>query len=80
MCISEHEDEIIIELESQDATFLEDDLPCASDIDRDLYLYEIIDPDIRSIPEQQLMFESSESELVLVVSKLREPMLKKSSW
>ena len=79
MCISEHEDEIIIELESQDATFLEDDLPCASDIDRDLYLYEIIDPDIRSIPEQQLMFESSESELVLVVSKLREPMLKKSS-
>ena len=80
MCISEHEDEIIIELESQDPTFLEDDLPCASDIDRDLYLYEIIDPDIRSIPEQQLMFESSESELVLVVSKLREPMLKKSSW
>ncbi|RVW77963.1 hypothetical protein CK203_048286 [Vitis vinifera] len=34
------------------------------EIDRDLHFYEIMDPDIRSTPKQQLMLEPSESELI----------------
>ena len=37
--IGEHEDGTVIELESQDVTFLEDYFPHASEIDRDLHLY-----------------------------------------
>ena len=50
--IGEHEDEIVIELESQDVTFLEDDFPHTDQIDIDLYLYEIMDLDIRSTLKQ----------------------------
>ena len=45
------------------------------EIDRDLHLYEMMDPEIRSIPEHQLMLESSGSELVLVASIVKESML-----
>ena len=62
MLIGEHEDGIVIELESQDVTFLEDDFPHMGEIDRDLHLYEMMDPDIRSTPKQQLMLEPSGSE------------------
>ena len=51
MFIGEHEDGTVIELESRDVTFLEDDFPRTGEIDRDLHLYEMIDPNIRSIPE-----------------------------
>ena len=47
--------------------------------DRDLHLYEMMDPEIKSIPEHQLMLESSGSELVLVASIVKESMLRKSS-
>ena len=50
--IGEHEDGIVIELESQDVTFLEDDFPHTDQIDIDLYLYEIMDLDIRSTLKQ----------------------------
>ena len=36
--ISDHEDGTITELESRDATFLEDNFPCISEIDKDLHL------------------------------------------
>ena len=49
--ISEHEDGRVTELESQDATFLENDFPHIGEIDRDLHLYEMMDLDIRSIHE-----------------------------
>ena len=49
--IGEHEDGTVTELESRDVTFLEDDFPRTGEIDRDLHLYEMIDPNIRSIPE-----------------------------
>ena len=49
------------------------------EIDRDLHLYEMIDPDIRSTPKQQLMLEPSESELVPITSIVKESMLRKSS-
>ena len=52
MLIGEHEDGIVIELESQDVTFLEDDFPHTDQIDIDLYLYEIMDLDIRSTLKQ----------------------------
>ena len=58
--------------------FLENDFPCTGEIDRDLHLYEMMDPDIRSIPEQQLMLESSGTKLVLVASIIKESMLRKS--
>ena len=48
-------------------------------IDKDLHLYEMMDPDIRSILEQQLMLKSSGSELGLVASTTKESMLRKSS-
>ena len=76
--IGEHEDGIVIELESRDVTFLEDDFPRTGEIDRDLHFYEIMDPDIRSISEQQLMLESSGSELVIVASIVKESTLRKS--
>ena len=41
MLIGEHEAGIVIELESQDVTFLEDDFPHTDQIDIDLYLYKI---------------------------------------
>ena len=47
-------------------------------IDKVLHFYEMMDPDIRFIPEQQLMFESNESELVLIASIVKEPMLRKT--
>ena len=62
MFIGEHENGIIIELESQNVTFLENDFPHTIKIDRDLHLYEMMDPNIRSTPEQQLMLEHSRSE------------------
>ena len=49
MFIGEHEDGIVTELESRDVTFLDDNFPRTSEIDRDLYLYEMMDLDIRSI-------------------------------
>ena len=77
--VGEHEDRTVTELESWDVTFLEDDFPCTGEIDRDLHLYEMMDPDIRSILEQQLMLKSSGSELGLVASTTKESMLRKSS-
>ena len=47
------------------------------EIDRDLHLYEMMNPDIRSTPEQQLMLESSE--LVLLANTVKESVLRKSS-
>ena len=47
------------------------------EIDRDLHLYEMMDPEIRSILEHQLMLESSGCELVLVTSTVKELMLRK---
>ena len=52
MFICEHEDKTVTKLESQDVTFLEDDCPCMDEIDRDLHLYEMMDPNIRSTPKQ----------------------------
>ena len=77
--IGEHEDGIVTELESWDATFLKDDFPCIGEIDRDLHFYEIMDPNIRSTPKQQLMLEPSESELVPIASIVKESILRKSS-
>ena len=51
MFIGEHEDGTVTELESRDVTFLENDFPHMGEIDRDLHLYKMMDPDIRSIPE-----------------------------
>ena len=48
-------------------------------IDKDLHLYEMMDPKIRSILEQQLMFKLSGSELGLVPNTVKESMLRKSS-
>ena len=78
--IDEHEDGTVTELELWDVTFLEDDFPCTSEIDRDLHLYEMMNLNIRFTPEQQLMLKSSGSELVLVASTVKESMLRKSSW
>ena len=75
--IGEHEDGIVTELESWDATFLKDDFPCTGEIDRDLHFYEIMDPDIRSTPKQQLMLEPSGSELVPIASTVKESILRK---
>ena len=50
--IGENENGTVTKLESRDVMFLEDDFPCKGEIDRDLHLYEIMDPEIRSIPEQ----------------------------
>ena len=49
--VGEHEDRTVTELESRDVTFLEDYFLSTSETDRDLHLYEMMDPDIRSIPE-----------------------------
>ena len=62
MFIGEHENGKVIELESQNVTFLENDFPHTIKIDRDLHLYEMMDPNIRSTLEQQLMLEHSRSE------------------
>ena len=53
--------------------------PIVGKVDKVLHFYEMMDPDIRFIPEQQLMFESNESELVLIASTVKELMLRKSS-
>ena len=42
MFTSEHEDGMVIELETRDVTFLEGDFPCMGEIDRDLRLNEMI--------------------------------------
>ena len=78
--ISDHEDGTITELESLNATFFEDNFPCISEIDKDLHLYEMMDPNIRSTPKQQLMFEPNGSELVPRASIVKYSMLRKSSW
>ena len=49
--IGKHVDGTVIKLKSRDVTFLEDDFPYMSEIDRDLHLYEMMDPDIRSLLE-----------------------------
>ena len=49
--IGEHEDGIVTELKSRDVMFLEGNFPRMDEIDRDLHLYEIMNPNIRSIPE-----------------------------
>ena len=49
--IDEHEDGTVTKLESWDVIFVEDDFPCTSEIERDLHLYEMMDPNIRSTPE-----------------------------
>ena len=41
------------------------------EIDRDLHLYEMMDPGIRSTPKQQLMPEPSGSELVPIASTVK---------
>ena len=79
MFIGEHDDGTITELESEDDTFLEDDFPRIGEIDRDLHLYEMMDPDIRSTPKQKLMFEPSGSELVPITSTVKKSILRKSS-
>ncbi|RVW58696.1 hypothetical protein CK203_113172 [Vitis vinifera] len=60
----EHEDGKVTELESRDATFLEEDFPCMGEIERDLHLYDMMDLGIISTPKQQLMPEPSRSELI----------------
>ena len=50
--IGKHEDGIVIKLKSRDVTFLEDDFPHTSEIDRDLHLYDMMNLDIRSTLEQ----------------------------
>ena len=77
--IGEYENGIVTELESRDVTFLEDDFPHMGEIDRDLHLYEMMDPDIRSTPKQQLMLEPSGSDLVPIASIVKELILRKSS-
>ena len=52
MFIGNHEDGIVTKLKSRDVTFLEDDFPHTSEIDRDLHLYEMMNLDIRSTLEQ----------------------------
>ena len=47
MFIGKYEDGTVIELESQDVTFLKDDFPRMGEIDKDLHLYEIMNADIR---------------------------------
>ena len=59
--------------------FLKDDFPRTGEIDRDLHFYEIMDPDIRSIPKQQVMLELSGSKLVLIANTVKELMLRKRS-
>ena len=49
--IGEHEDGIVTELKSRDVMFLEGNFPRIGEIDRDLHLYEIMNPNIRFIPE-----------------------------
>ena len=49
------------------------------EIDRDWHLYGMMDPDIKSTLEQQLMLEPSVSELVPTASTIKESMLRKSS-
>ena len=49
MFIGEHKYGILTKLESLDVTFSERDFPRIGEIDRDLHLYEMMDPDIRSI-------------------------------
>ena len=58
---------------------LKDDFLCLGKIDSDLCLYEIMDPNTRSAPKQQLMLKLSKIELVLVANILREPILRKHS-
>ena len=58
---------------------LKDDFLCLGKIDSDLCFYEIMDPNTRSAPKQQLMLKLSKSELVLVASILRESILRKHS-
>ena len=76
--IGEHEDGKVTELESRDATFLEEDFPCMGEIERDLHLYDMMDLGIISTPKQQLMPEPSRSELVPVTSTMNESILRKS--
>ena len=81
--IGELEDRTIIELESWDVTFLEDDFPSAGAIardlhlydgviDRELHLYEMIDHDIWSTLKQKLMLEPSRSELKHIASTVTQ--------
>ena len=70
--ISEHEDGIVIDLESRCAIFLEENFPHTCGIYKNLHLYEMMDLNIRSTLELQLMIESSGSKLVLITSKIRE--------
>ena len=77
--IGENENGTVTKLESRDVTFLEDDFPRMGEIDRDLHLNEMMDPDIRSTPKQQLMLEPSGSELIPIASIVKELMLRKSS-
>ena len=79
MFIGEYEVGIVTKLKSQNVTFLEDDFPRIGEIDRDLHLYEMMDPDIRSTPKQKLMFEPSGSELVPITSTVKKSILRKSS-
>ena len=78
MFIGEHEDGKVTELESRDATFLEEDFPCMGEIERDLHLYDMMDLGIISTPKQQLLPEPSRSELVPITSIMKESILRKS--
>ena len=46
MFIGENADGTVTEIESQDVTFLENDFSKVGEIDRDLHLYEMMDPEI----------------------------------
>ena len=77
--IGEDEDKTITELESRDVTFLEDDFPLRGVIDKNLHLYEMMDLDINSKSEQQLMIKESGSQLVPIESTVKEPILRQIS-
>ena len=80
MFIGEHKYGILTKLESLDVTFSERDFPRIGEIDRDLHLYKMMDPDIRSTLEQQLMLEPSGSELAPIAITVKESMLRKKIW
>ena len=79
MFIGENADGTVTEIESRDVTFLENDFSKVGEIDRDLHLYEMMDPEIIPSVEKRTLHESSGSGQVPEMSTMEEPMLRKSS-
>ena len=75
----ENVDGTVTEIESRDVTFLENDFSKVGEIDRDLHLYETMDPEIIPSLEKRTLHESSGSGQVPEMSTMEEPMLRKSS-